>query len=113
MKGFFSHKAHNDRKWKRNADRSSLTELTNLRKMNSRLIVGKLRANMIYPEKSSKVPQLEMPHSFGTGDKVEAVMRRIYLTKGTFYFQDFCLIHFSEVFHIFVQLLFSILCCHL
>jgi hypothetical protein len=35
------------------------------------------------------------------------------LTKGTFCFQDFCLIIFSEVFHIFVQLLFYILCCHL
>jgi hypothetical protein len=28
------------------------------------------------------------------------------LTKETFYFQDFCFILFSEVFHIFVQLLF-------
>jgi hypothetical protein len=33
------------------------------------------------------------------------------LTKGTFYFQDFCLILFSEVFHIFVQILIYILCC--
>jgi hypothetical protein len=33
------------------------------------------------------------------------------LTKGTFYFQDFCLILFTEVFHIFVQLIFYILCC--
>jgi hypothetical protein len=28
--------------------------------------------------------------------------------KGTFYFQDFCLILFSEVFHVFGQLLFYI-----
>jgi hypothetical protein len=33
------------------------------------------------------------------------------LSKGTFYFQDFCLILSSEVFHIFVQLLFYIFCC--
>jgi hypothetical protein len=32
-----------------------------------------------------------------------------YLIKGTFYFQDFCLILFSEGFHIFVQLLLYIL----
>jgi hypothetical protein len=32
------------------------------------------------------------------------------LTKGTFYFQNFCLILFSEVFHMFVQLLFYIFC---
>jgi hypothetical protein len=36
-----------------------------------------------------------------------------FLTRGTFYFQDFCLILFSEFFHIFVQLLFCILYCHL
>jgi hypothetical protein len=33
----------------------------------------------------------------------------VYLTKGTFYFQEFCWILFSDVFHIFVQLLFYIL----
>jgi hypothetical protein len=35
----------------------------------------------------------------------------VLLFEGTFCFQDFCLILFSEVFHIFVQLLFHILCC--
>jgi hypothetical protein len=35
------------------------------------------------------------------------------LNKETFYFQYFCLILFSEVFHIFLQLLFYILCCYL
>jgi hypothetical protein len=28
----------------------------------------------------------------------------------TFYFQDFCLILFSKIFHIFIEFLFSILC---
>jgi hypothetical protein len=33
------------------------------------------------------------------------------LTKGTFYFQKFCLILFSEIFHIIVKLFFYIFCC--
>jgi hypothetical protein len=37
----------------------------------------------------------------------------VFLTKGTFYFKDFCLVLFSEVFHIFVQFLCFILCCYL
>jgi hypothetical protein len=35
------------------------------------------------------------------------------LAKVTFYFQDFYLILFSDVFHTFVKHLFYILCCHL
>jgi hypothetical protein len=37
----------------------------------------------------------------------------VCLIKGTFYLQDFCLILFSEVLHIFVQVFFYILCYHL
>jgi hypothetical protein len=36
-----------------------------------------------------------------------------FLDYRDFYFQDFCLILSSEVFHIFVQLLLYILCCPL
>jgi hypothetical protein len=36
-----------------------------------------------------------------------------HLTKGSFYFQGFCLILFSEVFHILVQFFYYNTCCHL
>jgi hypothetical protein len=36
-----------------------------------------------------------------------------FLTIGTFLFPEFLFDSFSELFHIFVQLLLYILCCHL